>query len=284
MNERVVVVCGPTCSGKSRFAMSMAIKNNGVIINADGYQVYGKIEVITASPSLYDKSTVPHMLYNYVSPFDSYSVGRYVIDANNAIANTLSLGMLPIIVGGSGMYIYHLLNGINDLPKLDESERIKIKLRFDAMGTEKFYEYMVQLIPGIQGRIKKTDSQRLMRAYEVFIASDGVAMWDLWNQDSYGILSKYDVETIKLMPDRSDLYAKINQRVISLINDGGLNEARELFSSASLLNASVAKTLLLRELFGYIDNSLSMEECIEIAQRKTRNYAKRQYTWFRNKF
>lgn len=199
MNQRALIICGPTASGKSAYAMDLAKREHGAIINADAIQVYKEIPIITASPSVSDKEQIPHYLYNYISVFDEFSISRYLKDAKEAINNAKKAGYLPIIVGGSGMYISALLNGLSNIPDIDSDIRSEARTKFEQIGKELFWKELCAQDSMASNRINQNDKQRMIRAYEVF-KQTGQSIFAYKSQEDSGIIA--GAKTILLMPER----------------------------------------------------------------------------------
>lgn len=283
---KLLIICGPTASSKSAYAMDLATKIGGAIINADSMQVYREIPIITASPSQEDKAKIPHYLYNHISIREEYSVAKYLAQALQAIEDTIAKSLVPIIVGGTGLYINTLLNGLSAIPDIDPSLRLQVRAEFDQLGKEAFY---ARLIARDQAsvKIKAGDSQRMMRAYEVLLQT---GMPISYYQDAKGVspLEEYDVSVTMLSPERGFLYKCCDERFVHLVENGGLEEVRRLispeFSSELVVGDGVVlpKALGVAELCSYLNGVISLQEAISLAQTKTRQYAKRQITWFNN--
>lgn len=271
MNKKIVIICGPTASGKSAFAMKLALMKNGAIINADSMQIYKEIPVLTASPSEEDKKLVPHHLYNYLPMSDSFSVMKYIMSVSDEL-KLLADRHLPIIVGGTGLYINGLINGINSIPDVDISIRQETEDLMQNLGKEAFHQALSKLDPVAAANIKPGDKQRMIRAYEVF-RQTGKSILYFRTISTKPILEGYDISVIMLSPERDLLYKNCNERFLNLLNMGAIDEVkanREKHSSA----------LGFAELKSYLDSQLTLDEAVALAQTKTRQYAKRQVTWF----
>lgn len=279
----ILVVCGPTASGKSELATTLAVENHGAIINADALQIYKNIEICSASPTLIAKHRAPHHLYNFLNYDEEYSVWQYCHDARIAIAETIKTKLKPIIVGGSGLYLYSLLYGIDNIPSVDVDIRIDTRNLYNTLGHQAFWEKLLTLIPGIANKIHMNDTQRLIRVYEVF-QQTGKPIWAFYGQSS-GITKQYKVKIHKILPERRLLYGNINSRIIQMMQLGAINEVIKLNDNWHNVCVTVKKALLVCELQQFISGDIpTLDLCIELAQKNSRHYAKRQYTWFRNKF
>lgn len=271
-----IIICGPTASNKSSYALKLAKEVKGAIINADSCQIYAEVPIITSSPSAAAKAEIPHLLYNYVDLTQRYSVAKYVQDAVGAIESAKSQGLLPIIVGGTGMYISALLYGMSEIPNIDPEIRQATLYDFAKLGKEAFYERLTKLDPLIANTIKPGDSQRMIRAYEVFIQT-GSSIIDYHANRLPGYCAGYEV--VLMNPERSTLYESCNQRFLEFIQKGTLEEVKNILHK---ITPTTPKILGLYELAAYLKDEISLDEAIALAQRKTRQYAKRQVTWFKN--
>ena len=278
--SQVYLICGPTASGKTALALELAVKNGGAIVNADAFQIYKEIPICTASPSSCDQGSVVHYLYNYISALEDYSVGQYVIHATECIEKIVSAGQNAIIVGGTGLYINALLYGIDKIPAIPDTIRDDARALFIEKGKDRFYDILLTLMPDIKSKIKPSDTQRMIRAYEVFTVSNK-PIWSFYGT-AQGIADTYSIEIIKVLPSREELYIKCNARVHDLIQQGAIEEIKALLPYWHEIKSSPKKAILVSELYQYLTGTMSLDDSISIAQQNTRNYAKRQYTWFRN--
>jgi tRNA dimethylallyltransferase len=274
------VIAGPTASGKSQLAINLADKINGEIINADAIQVYREIPILSCSPSKDDIKSAAHHLYNYVSVINDYSVGKYIKDAISAIHNVVERHKIPIIVGGTGMYIKALCYGIHNIPDIDIEIRKKARDKFQAEGNEKFYQELQKLDPIGAIQLHPSNSQRLIRFYEVFMQT-GRSIIEFYNNEPSSFLKDYNIKTIVLEPVREVLYDKCNTRFVSMIENGAIQEVEHVRSQYNEAT-SASKAIGFDELSLYLDGMLSKDDAITLAQTRTRQYAKRQMTWLRH--
>jgi len=213
------------------------------------------------------------------------------MDSKKSIEYSISKNKLPILVGGSAMYVYLLINGIDDTPKASDEIKENVKKDFNELGLEKIYSILLLVEPNLESKINKNDTQRILRFYEVYLAT-GKSLWSFYENnsnktkinDNNGIKNFYEIEIHKILPERKALYENCDKRIIEFIKNGAVDEAKSLYSSMHNINNSGKKIILLRELFEYLRGEISLDKAISLAQKNTRNYAKRQYTWFRNKF
>ncbi len=280
MTVDAVLIAGPTASGKSRAALALAKATGGIVINADSMQVYREAPILTAMPPDADRKAVPHLLYGHVSMHEPYSTGRYQDDAIDALANARSTGRLPIFTGGTGLYFSVLTEGISDIPKIPADIRARTRERLDEIGVAALHAELAVRDPETAAQLRPSDPQRVMRAMEVFEATGRpLAHW----QRAAGkpVLDGLKVARFVMDVPRSELRARIEARFKAMLGDGALEEAAALRGLDPALPA--AKILGLRELWGLQDGVLSEAEAIALAVTATRQYAKRQTTWIRNR-
>lgn len=273
MKKKIIIICGPTASGKSAYAMDLARQKNGAIINADSMQIYQEIPILTASPRDEDKKAIPHHLYNYLSIKDHFSVVQYQKEALAQIAEVENGGYCPIIVGGTGLYISSLLYGINLMPDIDPNIRSNTRALLAEIGNEAFHEKLTSLDPSVAARLSPGDSQRMLRAYEVYMQT-GKSILHFQEAEVKSPLADYDIETIMISPKRSALYRNCDERFAHIVRNGALEEVKNSMGKGN------SKALGFEQLSAYLKNEISLEEAITLAQNKTRQYAKRQVTWF----
>ena len=274
------VIAGPTASGKSQLALDLARKISGEIINADAIQVYREIPILSCAPSVADLSLAKHHLYNYVSVTDDYSVGRYIKDASGVIDDIVVRGKIPILVGGTGMYIKSLCYGMHNIPDISPEVRSNTRHKFQELGNEKFYRELERIDPVGAAKLHPSNSQRLIRFYEVFMQT-GHSIVEFYKDVPLSFLENYDIKMIILEPERKMLYERCDARFIQMVENGALDEGahvRALYDH----NTAAGKAIGFNELGTYLDGTISKEEAITLSQARTRQYAKRQMTWFRH--
>lgn len=279
--DTIIIICGPTASGKSRFALDMAKEINGAIINADSMQVYNCLPIITASPSDSDKKQAPHFLYNFLSPDSHYSVANYVEDCAKAIIESRRDNLVPIITGGTGMYINALMNGLSSIPEIDQTHREEIVSLVNKYGIKFLYDKLAEIDPEAASRLNPSDTQRIIRSYEVK-SFTGKSILEFRQKNEPSILSGFNVKTYYIKPERKILYEICDSRFISITSNGGIEEVEKFNKAYPHLKTGPAKALGVSELSLYLSKMLSLEDAIKLAQTKTKQYAKRQLTWFNN--
>lgn len=281
MQKKILVLAGPTASGKSALALSIAQNSGGVIINADSQQMYRELRILTARPAPEEESRVPHKLYGAISASESCSAGLWLRLAKMEIDWALAEGKLPIAVGGTGLYLKALLHGIAEIPAIDAYVRTQAIQDYEAMGKEAFAARLREADPAFFARLKVYDRQRLIRAYEVWLGTGKpLSYWQ--NQE---IQPAYPAEYFSLWKvdvPREALYQRCNERFIKMMAQGAVEEVKALLMLNLPAGAPAMKSLGVKELAACLRNTISLEEAIALAQQATRNYAKRQLTWFRH--
>lgn len=281
--NKAVFIAGPTASGKSAFALAMAEKHDGVIINADSMQVYADLRVLSARPSSEDESRVPHRLYGIVKADEDWSVALWLQNAIQEIKAAWAQGKLPILTGGTGLYFRALEQGLADIPDVPEEVREEGRAKLEAIGLSAFHEDLVTLDPLSAHKIKPGDKQRMLRAWEVAVAT-GTPLSQWQAQDHKGFLSGDDVVLTRIVavPERDWLYARCNERAKMMVEGGAVEEVEALLSKNINPERPVMKALGVPELSAYLRGTCSLDDVLAVLQRNTRRYAKRQLTWFRN--
>ena len=277
----VVIIAGPTASGKSALALAAASAFDGEVINADSMQVYRELSVLTARPTADDEAQVPHHLYGVLSGSDVCSAGRWLEMAITTINEIHGRGKVPILCGGTGLYLKVLREGIAPVPEvsntvLEETEALYLKL-----GGIAFLEKLAELDPISADKLNPSDRQRLVRAYSVVTATGRTL--PQWHKEQTHIPPiNADFFTLHLLPDRALLYAKIERRFDGMIDGGGFDEVKKLQKLGLSPSVPVMKALGVPEMMAYVSGKMDMDGAIDRAKQTTRNLAKRQMTWFRN--
>jgi tRNA dimethylallyltransferase len=280
MDADVILIAGPTASGKSRAAMALGEEIGGDIVNADSMQVYAEPRLLTARPSDEDMRRIPHLLYGHVSVGEPYSVGRYQRDAARALEQVRGWGRVPIFVGGTGMYFGVLTEGIADTPAVPPEIRARVDARRKEVGAEAFHAELAARDPASASRLRVTDTQRTLRATEVFEAT-GRPLSEWQKELGKPLLAGLKLARFVIAPPRDELYARIDARFDRMVEQGAMEEAVRI---ASLSPApSAAKILGLRELLAAHCGEITLDQAKKAAKTASRQYAKRQLTWFRNR-
>lgn len=278
--EEFVIVAGPTASGKSALALALAAEFQGTIINADSQQVYRDLAVLSARPGAAEMARVPHRLYGVIDAAENCSAGRWLALAQAEIDAARAAGSLPILVGGTGLYLEALLRGLAKLPPIPAAAREEARALYAELGGVAFRERLAELDPAGAAKIGPSDAQRLTRAYEVARATGkALSEWQAEQPPSRDLRAA----AVVLLPERSGLYGVCDARVMAMIAHGAEDEARRLLARRLAANLPAMKAVGLRELGAALSGRLTREEAIAAMQQATRQYAKRQYTWFRNR-
>ena len=275
--NKVILLAGPTASGKSDLAIYIAKKINGEIVNADSMQVYKEIKILSARPGNYQG--VRHHLYGFLSVKKKFSTGEWIQLAEKKINDITKRKKIPIFVGGTGLYFKTLTDGIAKVPAISALKRKEVINLYNKIGSEKFYNKLIKLDPKCKNRIEKNDKQRMIRFYEVKYFTKK-SIFD-WQKNTVNNLRDYCFVKIFLNPSRIFLLEKIQLRFKKMIVSGALKEVRR-FQKLKVSKQSPANHILgLNELMNYLDQKILENEAIERSIIRTRQYIKRQLTWFR---
>lgn len=282
---KIIIISGPTASGKSGLALDIAKKVRGIVINADSMQIYQDLPVLSAQPTLEEQSEAPHALYNVISPYENCSVGKWLNLVNNVLSEAEQKNLVPIMVGGTGMYITKLVDGVSTIPDINETVRKEANELFHILGNESFYSKIKKIDPEYAAKINSGDKQRMTRVYEVF-KQTGKNMTQWHAEPTKRIRDDMDFFHINFDPDRDWLYARCNKRFKMMVDQMDAVEEVQSFLKQypDIMNEKhgVYSTLGFIEIYNHLKGIMTYKEMIDSASQKTRNYAKRQYTWFRN--
>lgn len=274
---KVVIVAGLTASGKSAFAQELARERNGVILNGDSLQVYRGLEILTAQPSLEDQKDVPHHFYGFLSLQEAYSAGKWLSLILPAIETAHQEGRLPIVVGGTGLYLKALMEGFSPLPPVTAA--LRQELQDQKRSQESLYAELQGIDPELAARINPHDQQRTLRGLEVFY-STGRSL-SFWQSQKPSPLP-YEFEKILLMPSKEDLQVRITHRLEEMLANNVLKEISSVLQQP--LSSNAQKAIGLREFGAFLKGQCSFEEAKKLTFFHTCQYAKRQRTWFRHQF
>ena len=275
----MVAILGPTATGKSGLAMRLADRLDGEIVNADALQAYRGLDVGTAKPSIVDRQRVPHHLIDILDPDEVYSAGEFARRARAAIEEIRGRGRLPLVVGGSGLYLRALLEGISPLPPKDPQTRHHLDERLAEEGLPALARQLAELDPDAAERLSATDSQRVLRALEVAL-STGKPLSEWQRERPFGSRRLAAVRIGLTLP-RAILYDRIDDRVGSMVRSGWVDEVRGLLHQGWQPSARAFQAIGYRQLVQHVQRQAPLDECVEDIRRATRRYAKRQETWFR---
>jgi tRNA dimethylallyltransferase len=280
LKKPVVLIAGPTASGKSAVALELARRHHGLIVNADALQVYRELKILSARPSEEDERQVPHRLYGTISAEEAFSVGRWLPHALAAIEEAWAQGRLPIVTGGTGLYFKALEEGLAPLPAIPASIRDAWRRRLAREGAEALHEELAGRHDGEATRVRPSDGQRIVRALEV-LQSTGRPLAQWHEETGGGFLQSASVLRLYLSPPRRSLYAAIDERFDRMVAAGAVSEVEALLALALDPNLPAMKATGVRELARFLDGSQTLEEACRIAKQESRRYAKRQLTWAR---
>lgn len=272
--KSAVLIAGPTASGKSALALAEARRRGGVIINADSMQVYRELRILTARPSAVDTQHAPHRLYGHVTGSDDYSVARWLAEAKAEMQNCWDVGQTPIVCGGTGLYFRALEFGLADIPSIDSAVRERWR-RFDG----DLHGELLQRDAEAAARLNPADRQRIIRALEV-ITSTGrtLAQWQA-DAAASNFLNQINVERLYVNVAREELYARAERRFEAMIAEGALDEVKAFPAFDAV--QPIMKAIGVPELLAHLRGAITLEQAIIDAKTATRNYIKRQLTWWR---
>jgi len=281
VSSPAIVIAGPTASGKSEFAIALCKEITGTVINFDSMQVYKELSILTARPDSISQSIVPHKLYGYMSGKNRCSAVLWKNKALEEIKLSLKLGRVPILVGGSGLYIKTLIDGLSDIPITLNKYRIEAETILSKEGLEKFYQRVKIIDPNIINSININDKQRLIRAYTVWLQTGkSLSAWIKDDNSKNKIVNKF--LKIKLSPTRDSLRENINKRFYKMLQKNVIEEVKKLDDFDRSL--PIMKAHGVRELLSVIRKEISLDEAAKITINHTNQYAKRQDTWFRHQY
>lgn len=285
MKHKIHIVCGPTASGKSAKALELAKDLNGVIINCDSMQIFDGLPILTAQPSEDEKQEIPHKLYGTLHPNEPCSAGNWREMVLPIIEETLQNNQTPIVTGGTGLYIKALTDGLSPIPDTPEHIRQKTMETYETLGPEKFHAELRKRDPIMAERFHVNHKARVLRAWEVLEAT-GKSLAEWQKQPRDGPPDNWEFKIHKVMPDRETLYNRCNTRFDWMIQNGALEEAKGFSSRIDngeiKQTAALCKALGFPHLHAYIKGEITREDAIEKSKAQTRQYAKRQTTWFKH--
>ena len=279
MLKKIILLAGPTASGKSKLAISLAKKIDGEIINADSMQVFKEFNILSSRPSLKDAKKIKHHLYGEISVKRYFSAGDWLKKSKKKIYTCLKRKKIPIIVGGTGLYFNTITKGMSKIPDIDSKTRNKVRNLYKKLGSDKFYNRLIKLDPKVKGRILLTDTQRVQRAYEVKLKTKK-SLID-WFSNTKPEFMDFEIEKIFIDIPREVLLKKISKRTDEMFKKRCINEVKNFNNLKVDKSLSANKLIGVQEINSYLDKSITLEQCKELINIKTRQYAKRQNTWAR---
>jgi tRNA dimethylallyltransferase len=283
MKKTIIIIAGPTASGKSKLALALAKKVNGAVINADSMQVYSSFPILSAQPDKHEQAEVQHYLYGDVTPPEICSAALWQKKARAIIEQCIEKNIVPIVVGGTGLYLESLMHGLSDIPDVPDEMRQQVAQDYHKIGGAEFLQKLNSVDSATASRLHANDQQRLIRAYSVYLSSGQPLSY----YQMAGLMTpppEWQFSSIVLQPDRIKLYEQIDARFTCMLDKGALNEIEILKTNPINLDHPVLKTLGVRELWDFLYGKQTLPQANMQAQQNSRNYAKRQETWFKNRF
>ena len=279
MINTVYVIAGPTATGKSDLSISLAKKISGAVINSDSMQVYENLEILTARPTLSEMKNINHHLYGFVDGRERYNVERWCNDATEIIKKTSAKNLTPILVGGTGLYINTLINGLVDLPSIPESIKIESEKILQEFGKDFLINQIKNVDPESLNEINHNDTVRLRRIWEVFESTGKkFSEWKLNKNKKF--ITNYNIKILLFLPDREKNYQVVNSRFVNMMKRGAVEEVKKLLELDLNNSLPIMRAHGVPEIMKYLANEINLEECINKGQQVTRNYVKRQHTWW----
>ena len=279
MSKKIILLAGPTASGKSKLAIQLANKINGEIINADSMQIYKEFSILSSKPDNQELKKTKHHLYSIISVKEYFSAGDWFKQAKNKIKKCLKKKKIPIIIGGTGLYFNTITKGISKIPNIDIKTRNKVRGLFKKLGYVKFFEKLLEIDPKVKDKILPTDSQRAQRAYEVMVKTKK-SLFD-WISSTKSDFNDYNIKKIFIEIPREELLKKISSRTENMFQNKCIEEVKK-FNTLKLNKLLSANKLIgVQEINSYLKGSITLNQCKELINIKTRQYAKRQNTWAR---
>ena len=277
--SKIILIYGPTASGKSIFAIKLAKKIKGEIINADSMQVYKELKILTARPLKKDYQKIRHHLYGFINGKKNFSTGEWLKFATKKIDEIKKRKKIPILVGGTGLYYKALVEGLVKIPSIPLSFRNKVRKLHKDLGQKRFYKKLLKIDPILINKIKSTDVQRSIRAYEVKIFTKKSIL--RWYENTKSEFRKEDFYKIIIDFPRPKLIEKIHARSISMVENGAISEVKKFLKLKISKDKSISKAIGINEIKEYLNNEAIKENIADKISIKTRQYAKRQVTWAR---
>ena len=279
MSKKIILLAGPTASGKSKLAIHLAKKLKGEIINADSMQIYKEFSILSSRPNKLEMKQAKHHLFGVVSAKNYFSAGDWLKETKKKINLCFKKKKTPIIVGGTGLYFNTITKGISKIPDIDLKTRTQVRNQFKKLGYKKFYEKLLEIDPKAKGKILPTDSQRTQRAYEVKLKTKK-SLFD-WIANTKSDFLNYNLKKIFLDIPRQELLQKISKRTEMMFKENCISEVKKFNSLKLNKSLSANKLIGVQEINQYLKDNISLDECKELINIKTRQYAKRQNTWAR---
>ncbi|MGO9432643.1 tRNA (adenosine(37)-N6)-dimethylallyltransferase MiaA [Rhodoblastus sp.] len=277
---QAVLIAGPTASGKSARAITLARELNGVVINADSMQVYQDLTILSARPTPQETDAAPHLLFGHIGAERNYSVGQWLEDARRALDEARSLGRLPIFVGGTGMYFKALLQGLSSIPSVPEEVRCRIRTENAGVAPELLHARLRDVDPQTAARLRPSDPQRILRALEIFAAT-GAPLAAFQGAREKPLLDAQRCQRLFIAPERTELRKRIDARFDRMMEAGALEEVRRLMARRLDPALPAMRAVGVPGLLAFLRNECELESAVERGKRDSRQYARRQFTFAR---
>ena len=279
MSKKIILLAGPTASGKSKLAIQLAKKINGEIINADSMQIYKEFSILSSRPTKLEIKKIKHHLYGIISVKKYFSAGDWLNEAKKKIHICFKKKKIPIVVGGTGLYFNTITKGISKIPDIDIKTRSKVRTLFNRLGNQKFYEELLKLDPKVKNKILPTDSQRTQRAYEVKLKTKK-SLFE-WIAKTKSEFLDFNLKKVFINIPRDELLQKISKRTEQMFKENCIAEVKKFNRLKVNKSLSANKLIGVHEISQYLKGMITFDECREFINIKTRQYAKRQNTWAR---
>ena len=279
MSKKIILLAGPTASGKSKLAIHLAKKINGEIINADSMQVYREFFVLSSRPSKVETKKIKHHLYGLISVKKYFSVGDWLKEVKRKVNYCLKKKKTPIIVGGTGLYFNTITKGLSKIPDIDARTRNKVRTLFKKLGSKKFYKKLLEIDPKVKDKILSMDTQRTQRAYEVKLKTKK-SLFD-WIAKTKSDFLEFDLRKVFIDIPREELLRKISKRTEFMFEANCVAEVKKFNLLKLDKNLSANKLIGVNEINQFLKDRITLDQCKELIKIKTRQYAKRQNTWAR---
>ena len=281
IRSKVILISGPTASGKSNFAVKIANKINGEIINADSMQVYKQLKILTARPNKEEQKNIKHHLYGVVDVNKSFSTGQWLKLTIKKIKEIRKRKKTPILVGGTGLYFQSIINGLVKIPNIPLKLRDKVRFIQKKEGQKKFYKKLLKLDKKVKGKFDSNDTQRSIRAFEIKLYTK-VSMYD-WLNKTKPVFNENEFFKLYIDFNRQELIKRISLRTVKMLQKGAIEEVKRLSTKKIKKDCSVNKVIGVNELRQYLKKQMTLDEVRKLISIRTRQYAKRQATWARSR-
>ena len=279
MTEKIILLSGPTATGKSSLALKIAETIDAEIINADSIQLYRDLSILTARPNT-ENEKIKHHCYGFLNGDINWSVGKWVNEVNKIINDIIERKKVPIIVGGTGFYFKAITDGLSPIPDIDKSIRLEIESELEKNGLEKLYKKLNIIDADASERINPNDKQRIMRAIEVYEGTKK-KISDFWLMDRKKIINQFSIN-FKIDADRDWIYKNCDLRVDNMFKNGVIEEVEHLLNKNYSATSPIMKAIGVNEIKSFLNNEISIDRASELIKFKTHHYAKRQITWMNN--